>query len=331
MHALDHDEHLTPLGHHLAALPVDVYIGKLLLFGCIFRCVDPILTIAAALSHRNPFYNSQGMAGFVSANSDLVVIWRAYDEWCRAKSQNMEKIFCNEKALSVVSLRTILDLKIQFCEILSDIGFLKSGITRKSISKLESAGFDGVLKATGSLHNTNSENSKMIRAIICAGLYPHVVRVDAPQQTCIPTVSGPIPVAPQAKELRMITKNHERVFVHPQSVNFTRGEYESPWLVFHSKFQTSKLYLRDVTMAPPYSLLLFSFGTNITVQHGRELIIVDEWIKFCAPARIAVLVKEIRNSILELLDEKIRNPQLDISTSELINVVTKLIMNDGFM
>jgi ATP-dependent RNA helicase DHX57 len=58
---------------------------------------------------------------------------------------------------------------------------------------------------------------------------------------------------------------------------------------------------------------------------------VDDWIKFSAPARIAVLVKEIRISILELLDEKIKNPQLDVSISPLVDVVTKLIMNDGLL
>lgn len=35
--AFDSNENLTPLGHHLAALPVDVRIGKLMLFGAIFQ------------------------------------------------------------------------------------------------------------------------------------------------------------------------------------------------------------------------------------------------------------------------------------------------------
>ena len=47
--ALDSDCDLTPLGFHLASLPVDVRVGKLLLFGAIFRCLDASLTIAAAL------------------------------------------------------------------------------------------------------------------------------------------------------------------------------------------------------------------------------------------------------------------------------------------
>jgi ATP-dependent RNA helicase DHX57 len=53
--ALYPDNSLTPLGYHLAQLPVDVRIGKLMLFGAIFRCLDAALTIAASLSYRTPF------------------------------------------------------------------------------------------------------------------------------------------------------------------------------------------------------------------------------------------------------------------------------------
>ena len=35
--AFDNSQNLTALGHHLAELPVDVRIGKLMLFGAIFQ------------------------------------------------------------------------------------------------------------------------------------------------------------------------------------------------------------------------------------------------------------------------------------------------------
>ena len=53
--ALDDKEDLTPLGYHLAKLPIDPYSGKMLLFGAMFSCLDPILTIAACLSYKDPF------------------------------------------------------------------------------------------------------------------------------------------------------------------------------------------------------------------------------------------------------------------------------------
>lgn len=34
---------LTPLGHHLASLPVNVKIGKMLIYGAILGCLEPIV------------------------------------------------------------------------------------------------------------------------------------------------------------------------------------------------------------------------------------------------------------------------------------------------
>lgn len=53
--ALDRQEELTPLGVHLARLPVEPHIGKMILFGALFCCLDPVLTIAASLSFKDPF------------------------------------------------------------------------------------------------------------------------------------------------------------------------------------------------------------------------------------------------------------------------------------
>jgi ATP-dependent RNA helicase DHX36 len=54
--ALDENEDLTPLGYHLAKMPVDPQTGKMLLFGAVFSCLDPILTIAASLNFKDAFY-----------------------------------------------------------------------------------------------------------------------------------------------------------------------------------------------------------------------------------------------------------------------------------
>ena len=55
LNALDNEEHLTPLGFHLAQLPMDPQMGKMILMGAIFSCLDPILSIAASLSFKDAF------------------------------------------------------------------------------------------------------------------------------------------------------------------------------------------------------------------------------------------------------------------------------------
>lgn len=37
--ALSAAEDLTPLGHHLALLPLDIRLGKVLIYGAMLRCV----------------------------------------------------------------------------------------------------------------------------------------------------------------------------------------------------------------------------------------------------------------------------------------------------
>lgn len=53
--ALTPSEELTPLGLQLARLPLDVFLGKLIILGSIFKCVDAVVTIAAILSSKSPF------------------------------------------------------------------------------------------------------------------------------------------------------------------------------------------------------------------------------------------------------------------------------------
>lgn len=51
----DREEELTPLGNVLSRLPVDVKVGKILILGTIFHVLEPLLTVAAALSVQSPF------------------------------------------------------------------------------------------------------------------------------------------------------------------------------------------------------------------------------------------------------------------------------------
>lgn len=54
-HALTAGEELTHLGRQLAKLPLDVFLGKLVLLGTIYQCLDGALSIAAILSSKSPF------------------------------------------------------------------------------------------------------------------------------------------------------------------------------------------------------------------------------------------------------------------------------------
>lgn len=51
------NEKLTAIGKTLARLPVDISIGKMLIMGSLFHQIEPVLSLAAALSVQTPFTN----------------------------------------------------------------------------------------------------------------------------------------------------------------------------------------------------------------------------------------------------------------------------------
>lgn len=327
LNALDAVERLTPLGHHLARMPVDARVGKMLLFGCMLRCLDPVVTIAAALSGRTPFLSpldkreeaSAARLRFAGASkSDHLTVVGAYNGWlsARQESRSAESNYCATHFLSRETLVTIEASRQEFFKILADIGFLPG--TRKGVD--ESLGVNGF--------DSNAKSIRVVKAVICAGFYPNIVRVLHPEKTYVQTEGGTVAKVAAARELRFFTKADGRVFLHPASVNFSIGKFESPWLVFSEKMRTSKVFLKDSTMVPAYGLLLF--GGKVQVKHEKQAISVDDWLEFEAPARIAVLIKELRSKVDSLLFEKIERPALDIASSPVVSALIRLLTTDGF-
>ncbi|XP_034019242.1 putative ATP-dependent RNA helicase DHX57 isoform X2 [Thalassophryne amazonica] len=340
--ALTADEKLTPLGYHLACLPVDVRIGKLMLFGAIFRCLDPALTIAASLAFKSPFVSpwdkreeaNEKKHSFALASSDHLALLQAYKGWCSAARNSNQAGFryCRENFLSWRGLQEIASLKRQFAELLSDIGFIKEGLRARIIERMSSRGTDGVLEATGPEANLNADNIRLMSAMLCAALYPNVVQVRTPQENYKLTSKGAMKMQPKANELRFMTKNDGCVHVHPSSVNYTVRHYDSPYLVYHEKVKTSRVFIRDCSMVSVYSLVLFGGGqVNVDLHREEHVISLDDgWIRFAAASyQVADLVKELRCEMDQLLEDKIRNPSMDLCNcprgSRIIHMIVQLI------
>ncbi|XP_021572162.1 ATP-dependent RNA helicase DHX36 isoform X3 [Carlito syrichta] len=260
LNALDKQEELTPLGVHLARLPVEPHIGKMILFGALFCCLDPVLTIAASLSFKDPFVIPLG--------------W----EDARRRGFRYEKDYCWEYFLSPNTLQMLHNMKGQFAEHLLAAGFVNSRNPKDPKS------------------NINSDNEKIIKAVICAGLYPKVAKI---RQN----------LGKKRKMVKVYTKTDGQVAIHPKSVNVEQTDFQYNWLIYHLKMRTSSIYLYDCTEVSPYCLLFFGGDISIQKDNGQETIAVDEWIVFQSPARIAHLVKELRKELDTLLQEKIESPR----------------------
>ncbi|KAM7119273.1 putative ATP-dependent RNA helicase DHX57 isoform 1-T2 [Ciconia maguari] len=340
--ALTPDEKLSPLGYHLASLPVDVRIGKLMLFGTIFRCLDPALTIAASLAFKSPFVSpwdkreeaNKKKLEFAVGNSDYLALLQAYKGWCLSIKEGPQASYnyCRENFLSGRVLQEIASLKRQFTELLSDIGFVKEGLRARDIEKKWSQGGDGVLDATGEEANSNAENIKLISAMLCAALYPNVVQVKKPEGKYQKTSTGAVKMQPKAEELKFVTKNDGYVHIHPSSVNYQTRHFESPYLVYHEKIKTSRVFIRDCSMVSVYPLVLLGGGqVHMQLQKGEFVISLDDgWIQFVAAShQVAELVKELRCELDQLLQDKIKNPSMDLCMcprgSRIISMIVKLV------
>ncbi|KAL2327345.1 hypothetical protein Fmac_020772 [Flemingia macrophylla] len=293
--ALDEQEELTPLGRHLCNIPLDPNIGKMLLMGSIFQCLNPALTIAASLAYRNPFVlpinrkeeadaAKQSFAG--DSCSDHIALLKAFEGWKEAKRSGNEKQFCWENFLSPVTVRLIDDMRMQFLNLLSDIGFVD--------------------KSRGAhAYNQYSHDLEMVCAIVCAGLYPNVVQCKR-----------------RGKRTAFYTKEVGKVDIHPASVNAGVHLFPLPYMVYSEKVKTTSIYIRDSTNISDYALLLF--GGSLVPNKNEGIEMLGGYLHFSAPKSVIELIRKLRGELDKLLNRKIEEPGLDIS-SEGMGVVAAAV------
>ncbi|XP_033112396.1 ATP-dependent DNA/RNA helicase DHX36-like [Anneissia japonica] len=291
MNAFDENEDLTPLGYHLARLPVEPKIGRLILFGAMFCCLDPILTIAACLSFKDPFFTPLGKEKEADvqkwklscgSKSDHLMMVYAFRKWemARATGAQAERAFCWDNFMSLGTTKMLDNMKTQFCELLCNIGFVMD----KNCKQDEA--------------NIHSDNDQLIKAVLCAGLYPNVSQVSARMLK-----KGP--------RVKCYTKQDGKVDIHPKSVNAKETSFPSNYLLYHLKLKSSGVYLHDTTMVEPYPLLFFGGDLHVGVdEDGQEIISVDDQVTFRSQERIAALVKDLRKELDKLLEAKITRPGL---------------------
>ncbi|XP_061916273.1 ATP-dependent DNA/RNA helicase DHX36 [Entelurus aequoreus] len=288
LNALDHSENLTALGVHLARLPVEPHIGKLILFGALLGCLDPVLTIAASLSFKDPFFIPLGKEKMAdmrrktlsrNSKSDHLTVVNAFQGWEDAKQRGArcERDYCWDNFLSANTLKMLQNMKGQFAEHLMHTGFVSSRYPKDPKS------------------NVNSDNEKLIKAVIVAGLYPKVAMIRPSHSRKRPGV-------------KVYTQPDGKVCIHPKSVNYEETKFNYTWLIYHLKMRTSSIFLYDCTEVSPFSLLFFGGDVTIQKDEDQETIAVDQWIVFRSPARIAHLVKSLKKEMDSLLEDKIRNP-----------------------
>ena len=345
-------EKLTALGHHLAALPVDVRIGKLIILGAMLQCADPALTLAAALSVRSPFVAPYGMrsqadeskANWSVGGSDHLAVLQAYQAWDALSGERRRLAFCQENFLSHRTLQTIAQTKRELLEHLWELDFLRAGASAaqhdvRATSRLDALDAlsvaqrggddsDGVQAALGTSSSRNARDMELIKALLVGAMWPKVAKLEPP--TAKGKGGGKGGGKGSGKggskgggvtEGSTIIKVKDDTGVaaavlHPSCVAAQAASAKAlpraGHLIFTELVATSCLFLRDLTVVSPVALMLF--GGRLSVDPRAGLVLLDDgWVRFETTPEVARLVVLLRQQLEETLRLKIRNPALDFS------------------
>jgi len=284
-------ETLTPLGRHLVKLPVDARIGKMLIFGSLFKCIDTILTVAATLSgSQSPFVsflseNNAAIAAhssFKHPYSDFLTMVSVYDAYREADRAGRGRKFCKEKYLNFNALREIGDARHQYAALLAGIGFLERVAVDDSKGDTASPSWRPF--------NINAKSEAVLNSVIFSGLYPNVAVVES-----------------VSKGKALLLHRNERLEIHSSSVN-ARFPTSPPSLhiAFHEKFGTvNRVSVSSTCFVDPFAIMLF--GPSIEVQHLRRKVCVDGWIDLSISAKTGVMFREVRKLVDALLKSLVDN------------------------
>lgn len=217
LRALDDDAKLTnPLGIHLAELPVEPQLGKMLLVSGEMGCVREALTVAAYMQVRSLWVTHRGqkkrldeMRGrFAVEEGDAVMMLNIHDAYRDARNQSK---FASENMLNHRALLRAGDVRAQ----------LKRHLLRLGVIVDSSCGEDTV----------------PIRRAIAAGFFANAAALapygGGPDGSVFHSLRASTARA-RARELR----------VHPSSALFRS---RPPCVVYCSAVRTDREYMRDVT------------------------------------------------------------------------------------
>jgi len=289
-----------------------VKLGKMLIFGALFRCIDPILTIAASLSSKSPFaafVHDAAVAKakqrvFADPDSDFMTycnVWDAYET-----STIASRRFCQENYLNHIALREIGDARRQFLDLLCGIGFLDRNAVMGNGSRVDP-------EQLKSCHfNRHAKKTEVVHAVICAGLYPNVLRLE------------------QSPSMNYtMWHKDERIYFHGASVNAAKKRFLSSenWVLFHEKFGTpNRTSVSTTAFVHPFALLLF--GGSVFVKHTERTVIVDNWMSIGMSAQTGVILRELRKKVEIFLQRRIEcadNSEIEQLDSSMIDGIIKIL------
>ncbi|TNM98217.1 hypothetical protein fugu_014463 [Takifugu bimaculatus] len=319
---LDKTETLTPLGERVACMPCDPRLGKVLVLSAMFRCVLPMMCVAACLT-RDPFHNSLQNRAEInkvkaelsgSSYSDYLVFIRAVLGWRRlqhAGDGEDRAEYLDRLSLSRFSLRFIKGLISQFST---------------NLYEAELVPHANACQRDASLCNERSNEEELLKAVLLAGLYPNLIQVKKgvvtkggrfrPDRTSLRTFSGPVQL-------------------HRSSVNRGKEEFPSRWLTFFTAVKSNGIvFVRDSSTVHPLALLLLTDCDITEIVRSDEVEVSlhgHSLVRCMLPVETWELLWELRTSIQTMLYRNLKDPNNAIANAaqdgRLISLLVELLNN----
>ncbi|CAN8267015.1 unnamed protein product [Cochlearia groenlandica] len=297
--ALDENEYLTTLGGYLSKLPMEPKLGKMIILGAILGCLDPILTVVAGLSVRDPFLTpldkkdlaEAAKSQFSRDHSDHLALVRAYDGWKRAEQEYATYEYCWKNFLSVQSMKAIDSLRKEFFSLLKDTGLIDGNTVTR---------------------NSEKNDDNLTRAVICYGLYP-----------------GICSVVHNERSFSLKTMEDGQVLLCSNSVNARETKIPYSWLVFNEKIKVNSVFLRDSTAVCDSTLILFG-GSLSKGDFDGHLKMLGGYMEFFMKPDVAEMYQTLKKELDELIQIKLLNPKMDMQAHrELLLAIRSLTSEDG--
>ncbi|OTB14961.1 hypothetical protein K445DRAFT_61545 [Daldinia sp. EC12] len=295
--ALTNTEELTPLGHQLARLPLDVFLGKLILQGTIFKCLDMAITVAAILSSKSPFtapfgqrsQADQARKAFRRGDSDLLTVYNAYLGWKKVcQTSNNDFQYCKKNFLSPQTLSNIEDLKGQLLVALADSGFLQlTDEERRTLNRLRYSNRRRQFYDLPQRVNIHSDNDVITASVIAWSFYPKLL-------------------VREGKGFRNVG-NNQSISLHPSSVN--KGHMELRWLSYYHIMQSKQfLNAHETTAVENFAIALLCGDVRIDMYAG--VIVLDgNRARFSVPDwKTMLVIKALRARLRDVLTRSFRMP-----------------------
>ena len=292
----DDGETITPLGRLLSSLPVHPSLGKMIVLGIIFRCLDPMLVLGAASAERSLFIQppdarrqaAESKLSFVEGSgSDHIALLNAVRELRRVRNERGDywmKDFAHRNFLHANAFGTIDATAQQIEDILVEARLIPRTLRSGRVNS----------QFGGPSLNENSHKIPLIKALALAGFQPNL--------------------AVNSGAVTLRTVGEKTCLVHPSSVNSVltkakKGDFKVPknTLFTYSSMVRSNdgqsIFLRDTTAATPLMATLFGGKLKRNEERGN-IVELDHWLPFYVSSpdrRCAKTLLEFRKGLERLL------------------------------